>query len=211
MPGLALAVPRLNAVLAIDHVQAERQRVDDLLGEDPLAIDLGGARLDFDFEAMRVFGTAERRREQIGDGDDEEVILRREIASRPKRQRAEVVAARRESCDDEAVVGQRRGYLRSLAKLLFDRRRRRGISRHRPRAPKSIDAAQPQRRLRSVELADRSRQHSRQNGFDRFAGGEPGRDLGDRRKRARRVLPGTGPRWQQNGCSGCLRHVVESR
>ncbi len=48
--GFAFAIPCLNAILAIDHVQSERERVDDLLGEDPFAIDLRGARFDFNFE-----------------------------------------------------------------------------------------------------------------------------------------------------------------
>ena len=38
--GLALAVPHLDAVVAIHHVQADRQAVDDERGEAPLLLDL---------------------------------------------------------------------------------------------------------------------------------------------------------------------------
>ena len=83
-PGLALAIPRLNAVLAVDHVEADRQRIDDLLGEAALLVDLARARRHLGLEAVRVLGVAQRRREQVGDRRRERAGPRR-TASRPGR------------------------------------------------------------------------------------------------------------------------------
>src|SRR5262249_43386765 len=47
---LAFSIPRLNAIRPIDHVQTDRQRVDDLFSEATLLIDLPRARRDFGFE-----------------------------------------------------------------------------------------------------------------------------------------------------------------
>jgi hypothetical protein len=51
-PGFPLAIPRLDAVLAIDHVETQRQRVHDLLHEMPLLGEL--SRLDLDFRLERA-------------------------------------------------------------------------------------------------------------------------------------------------------------
>ena len=44
---LALAVPGLNAIRAVDHIQAHRQRVDDLFGESALLVDFARAGRHF--------------------------------------------------------------------------------------------------------------------------------------------------------------------
>ena len=65
-----------------------RQRIDDLLGEAALLVDLARARRDLRLEAMRVLGAAERGREQIGDGGRETPRPRRTACGRAARTRA---------------------------------------------------------------------------------------------------------------------------
>jgi hypothetical protein len=50
---LALAVPDLDAVVAIDHVEADRQAVDDQTDEPALLSDLTGLGRDFDRQVRR--------------------------------------------------------------------------------------------------------------------------------------------------------------
>ena len=61
----AVAVPGLDAILAIDDVEAERQRVDDARGEPSLGFHFARAAGDFSRQAMNVFGVRELGREQV--------------------------------------------------------------------------------------------------------------------------------------------------
>src|SRR5262249_471626 len=60
---LALAVPRLDAIRAIDHVEADRKRIDDLLGEASLLVDLPRSRGNLRLETRGMFGIAQCWRE----------------------------------------------------------------------------------------------------------------------------------------------------
>src|SRR5256885_14775518 len=55
-PGLALAVPGADAVATVDHVQPDREGVDDLRGEAALRLDLVGAQRDLGGEVLRELG-----------------------------------------------------------------------------------------------------------------------------------------------------------
>ena len=65
-----VAVPGLHAVLAINDVQAERQRVDDAGGEAPLRLNLAGRAGHFSGQAVHVLGVRQLGSEQVGnDGE----------------------------------------------------------------------------------------------------------------------------------------------
>ena len=51
--GLPLAVPALDAVIAVHHVEAQRQAVDDEAGEAPVLLDLARLRRDLAREVGR--------------------------------------------------------------------------------------------------------------------------------------------------------------
>ena len=154
--GLALAVPGLDAILAVDHVEADRQRVDDLLGEPPLLLDLARARRHFRLEPVRVFGVAQRRSEQVGDGRDEDRVLAGERAARPHGERAELLSSGQETHRDESVAGA----LAAVRELLGDRLGGRVVLRDRPGAPKAVEAAEPEGGLGAVELRRDRGQHA---------------------------------------------------
>ena len=65
--SLALAVPGLNAVLPIDHVQSDRKRVDDLRREAPLGFDLTGPGGDLAGEVLGQLERSDEGGEDVGD------------------------------------------------------------------------------------------------------------------------------------------------
>src|SRR4051812_4276523 len=73
--SFALAIPEADPVLAIDHVEADRKRVDDLLGEPALLLDLAEAELDLALQLPRTLRIREKRRDEISERDEEEEIL----------------------------------------------------------------------------------------------------------------------------------------
>ena len=180
-PGLALAIPRLNAILAVDHVEADRQRVDDLLGESPLLVDLARPRRDLRLEAMGVLGVAERRREQVGDRGEKELVLGGQRPTWPGGEGAELLAAGEQACGDEAVACE----TVVAAQQLFDGRGRRVVVGDGPGAAKPVEPAQPEAGLApSSSLATAARIPGMTAPTESPVG-ERGSDLGDRCQRAR--------------------------
>jgi hypothetical protein len=102
-PRLALAIPCLDPVLPIDHVKAERERVDDFLGEDPLAVDLRGARLDLDLELAVLLRVRELGREEIRDGGHEQPFFVAEVTADTDREGAGLSWPGRDARDEERV------------------------------------------------------------------------------------------------------------
>src|SRR5206468_574212 len=69
-PGLALAVPRADAIAPVDHVQPDRERVDDLGGKAPLRLHLVRAQRDLGGEVLRQLRGGEDGSEDAGHDDD---------------------------------------------------------------------------------------------------------------------------------------------
>ena len=65
--GLPLPVPALDAVVAIDDVEAERQAVDDEAGEAAVLLDLAGLRRHLAGQVGRELDRGEIRRQEIRD------------------------------------------------------------------------------------------------------------------------------------------------
>src|SRR3954469_12675501 len=91
---LALSVPHRNAVVAIDHVEPDRQRVDDPLGHLPLAIDLCGPFCDFAFEALCIRRLAKHGCEDVRDGGEEGPLIGTEWTTWRDGENAERMLAR---------------------------------------------------------------------------------------------------------------------
>jgi hypothetical protein len=71
-------VPGLDPEVAVDDVQPHRQRIDHLGHEPLLLLDLGSALGHFALEPLRVLRVAEHRREDVGNGAEEELLLVRQ-------------------------------------------------------------------------------------------------------------------------------------
>jgi hypothetical protein len=103
--GLALSIPRLNAVLAVDDVQPDGKRVDDPFDEAPLLVVLLRPQGDLDLQLMRALGMLEPRYEHVGDGAQCEVVLGVEASRHAKRDRTEsLLVAGHEGPNDKPVA-----------------------------------------------------------------------------------------------------------
>src|SRR5205823_3851148 len=81
---LAFAIPRLNTVVAIDDVQTNGKRIDDLRREAALLLDLHRALDDFALEASRVLCGTERCGKHVGDDIEEHSLVRGEGLAAPE-------------------------------------------------------------------------------------------------------------------------------
>ena len=102
---LALAIPHGDAVLAVDDVQADRQRVDDAFGDAALAIDLARAVDDLGLEALRVCSLAQHGCEDVGHGGEKRVLVGIERRRRRQHESAERITRRIEPDDEHLFVG----------------------------------------------------------------------------------------------------------
>ena len=73
---LALAIPDGDAIVAIDDVESDGQRVDDALRDSALAIDLLRPLDDLGLQPLRVRRLPKHRREDVGDRCKECLLLR---------------------------------------------------------------------------------------------------------------------------------------
>src|SRR5437868_6202971 len=101
---LALPIPCLNAVLAIDHIQADGQGIDDLGGEAALLFDLHRPLDDFALEAARVFGRAQRRGEHVSYGKEDQPLVCFQRLTPSNDERAEDAMAGEEAHADKAAA-----------------------------------------------------------------------------------------------------------
>ena len=199
--GFAFAIPRLNAIRAVDDVQADRQRVDDLLGEPALLVDLARSRRDFRLESMRVLGVAQRRREEVGDRREKEPVLGGQNAARPGGNGAEFLAPSEQRHGNHTI--SREPIVE--AKQLFDGGRRRVVVRGSPGAPEAVEAPEPEARVSAIELAGNRRENPGHDRADRIAGRQRRSDLCDSGERAGNRPGGPMPLW---GGKGYLGHDV---
>ena len=99
--GFAFAVPRLNPILPIDHIQPDGQRIDDLGGESALLLDLHRTFDNLTLEAASVFRSTERRGEHVGDDVEEDALIRREGLLTSEDQSAQHAMSRQKPHADE--------------------------------------------------------------------------------------------------------------
>ena len=174
---LALAVPDRDAVLAVDHVQADRQRVDDALGDAALAVDLARALDDLALQALRVRGLPQHGGEDVGDG-------RRGSACCPGESRGgartsapsgwcaassrtrSMLSSPRPARVSRARTSDRLGARRRPARRSAVRLRRRARARHLTRRPPSRRAPG---RLRALRSAHRPWRATRRSARERSA------------------------------------------
>ena len=103
--GLALAVPGLNAVFAVDHVETDGKRVDDLLGEATLLLDLLRAEAHLDRHLLRVLGVGDRRGQQVGNGGEDNALLGVERAVDTQHENAQQSLAGDQPDEHGSLVG----------------------------------------------------------------------------------------------------------
>ena len=99
-----LAIPSLNAVLAIDDVETDGKRIDDFGREPPLFLDLHRALDDFTLEATRVLGGAQRRRKHVGHDIEEDALVGIERVSAPENESAKHSMPRQQTHRGEAAI-----------------------------------------------------------------------------------------------------------
>ncbi len=185
--GFTLAIPRLNAVLPIDDIETERQRVDDLLGEDALAVDLDRAGLDFNLELAAFLRVRELGREKIGDGGHEHPLVSAQRPRHAYRERAGASGTRPDRRHHQAV-----DFLRRRCQRRFDLLRRHRVFATAPGPSQAFEPVQPDRTLprfyhraqRLERLHDALLQH--------LAGGELRDDRREGRKDLARIRWGEG-------------------
>ena len=162
--GLALPVPSLDAILAIDDVESDRQRVDDLGGEAALLLDLHRALDDFALETPGIIGGAEGRREHIGDGEEEEALVGRERLLAAQDERAE-----------HAMTGEEPNAAESASGIVAIVQKGGDVS----EVYLVLTRTEPERALVSPELSADGYDNARRHGADRLTGGERRCDLRD--------------------------------
>ena len=122
--GLALSIPRLHAVFAVDDVESDRQRVDDPLDEAALLVVLPRAQRDLDLELPRPLGVGEPRDEHVRDHAQDEMVFDAERGRSTERNGAEwLKLIGEEGPDDDAVRlgevgGEQRAHLVGLRCLV---------------------------------------------------------------------------------------------
>jgi hypothetical protein len=153
---------------------------------------------------MRMFGVTKRRREQVGDGRDEQLIFGCQLPPRSRRDRTKLLATSEQSRRDNVVcdIGT------VLTESIHYAGHRSSVARDRPRAMESVYSAQPERRMCSTELAGNCGQDAGHDRADGIGRRERSGDFRDRGERSRNRLGGTSPVWC---CGGCLGHSVGSR
>ena len=105
---LALAVPALDAVVAVDDVEAERQAVDDEAGEAPVLLDLARLRRHLAGEVGGQLDRGEIRRQEIRHDGQHLEIGRVRRGAAPPAARAARPRARAGSDASPAVAAGRR-------------------------------------------------------------------------------------------------------
>jgi hypothetical protein len=173
-PRLALVVPRLDSELAIDDVEAHRERVDHLGHEPTLFLDLRGAFRDLVLQPLRVLRVTDEGREHVGDGREEKPLVVEQSAPGLHRQHTD-----RPARGPKRNAGDRRLELGSGEESnRVHGRRRPAITP--PAAAQIGRVAEPDRTVLGLDDALDRGEDLRKHGLERPMFSDGGRDLGER-------------------------------
>ena len=180
----ALAVPRLDTVVPVDHIEAHRKRIDDLRGEKTLEFGFSGPVCDLGGEVFRQFDRRKPRRQYVGnDAQNAALYLDERFVSNRGFEQADRFAPAEQRQANVNVAGSvpERLILHPRTHCLqAGVTRNLGSSSHDRPIPCSSLVFQPDTAILEIEVAPQSSDDARQHFLRPYPRLEKGRNVGQR-------------------------------